>query len=91
MAKRLYIQEDKPHLNKEALYGPFDQDEIQERLNDRFADYMASDKANIDAISLTDEEAAAVYINPREFWMSQLATLTDIQEIRSAQEDHHVH
>lgn len=77
MAKRLYIQEDNQKLGEEALYGPFDESEIQERLNDAFADLMASGLANINAVSLTDEEAATRYINPREFWIEQLATLTE--------------
>jgi hypothetical protein len=77
MAKRLYIQEDNEARNEEALYGPFEKNEILERCNDAFADLMAHGGANIDAISLTDEEASKVYINPRAFWMEQLDTLTE--------------
>lgn len=78
---KLYIQEDNPKLNELAYYGPFEPSEIQERLNDQFADLLASGLANIDAVSLTDEEAANMYINPREFWMIQLA---DLQESSNA-------
>lgn len=77
MAKRLYIQEENSKLNELALYGPFEESEIEERLNDRFADLMAEGLANIDAVTLTDEEAATVYINPREFWMERLAEFTE--------------
>lgn len=75
--KQLYILEENSKLNEKALYGPFSEEEIEERLNDAFADLMASGLANIDAVSLTDEEVATLYINPREFWMEQLATLTE--------------
>lgn len=74
---QLYILEENPKLNEKAFYGPFSEEEIGERLNDAFADLMASGLANLDAVSLTDEEVAKLYINPREFWMEQLATLTE--------------
>ncbi len=71
----LYIYEQNSKLNEEAYYGPFSEEEIEQRLNDRFADLMASGLANLDAVEMTDEEAAKFYINSREFWMNQLADL----------------
>lgn len=79
-----YIREKNTKLDELAYYGPFEEFEIEERLNDAFADYMAEGGANIDGVLLSFSEACNMYINPREFWMSQLATLTDIQEITSA-------
>lgn len=81
MASQMYIHEENPKLAEEAFYGPFEPCEMQERLNDQFADLLASGLANVNAVTLTDEEAATVYINPRAFWMDQLA---DLQEFCSA-------
>lgn len=75
MSALLYIQEEDTELDEVAYYGPFEDTEIEERLNDAFADYMAEGLANINAVELTDAEAADIYINPREFWMTQLADL----------------
>lgn len=74
--KQFYIQEENTRRNELAFYGPFKESEVVERLNDAFADFMAEGGANIDAIVMSDEEASAYYINPREFWMEQLATYT---------------
>ena len=71
----LFIQEENPDLGEVALYGPFEESDIRERLNDSFSDLLAGNLTNIDAVFLTDKEAAKVYINPREFWMTQLADI----------------
>lgn len=67
-----------------AYYGPFEASEIQERVNDTFADFMAEDGKEIEGVLLSLAETSAMYINPREFWMSQLSTLTYILEPKSA-------
>lgn len=72
-----YIREDNEHLNESAYYGPFDESELDDRLNDSFADFMAEGGAEISSFEMSDEEAAKYYVNPREFWMSQIAALED--------------
>ncbi len=84
MATKHYILEEEILTDASSYYGPFDESELTERLNDAYADLLTGAKSNIDAVELTDEEAAKIYINPREFWMSQLATTDYIQETRSA-------
>lgn len=72
--------ENKKFVTKEhALYGPFEESELAERLNDRFADLMADDGANIEAVEMSDSYTRRKnwYINPREFWMDRLAELKD--------------
>jgi hypothetical protein len=54
-----------------AYFGPFEESELTERLNDAYADLLAG-SGDVDAVELTDAQAAAVYINPREYWMEQL-------------------
>jgi len=76
-AKRAYIRELNEGLYEIALYGPFSDEEVGGLLNDAFADAMASGGADIEEVRLTDEDASKHYINPREFWMRQLATLTE--------------
>lgn len=57
-----------------AYFGPFSDDEIDERANDAYAELLAG-VGNLDDVDLTDKEAAKIYINPREFWMEQLSQL----------------
>lgn len=63
------ILEDEGQL---SYYGPFDESEIEERLNDAYADLLVAFN-EIDAVLLSLAETAHMYINPREFWMTQLA------------------
>lgn len=71
-----YIREEDTKTREIAYYGPFEESEIHERLNDAFADLMASGLANLNSFEMTDKEAECHYINPRAFWMEQLASLT---------------
>lgn len=59
-----------------AYFGPFEESELTERLNDAYADLLAGG-GNVDAVDMTDAEAAAIYINPREYWMEQLAQIEE--------------
>lgn len=58
--------------NGVAYFGPFAEDEMTERLNDAYGDLLAG-CGDLDEEILTDEEAAGIYINPRQYWMDQLA------------------
>lgn len=74
----LYIREGRSEGTKEeelAFYGPFAGDEIQGLLDGPYADLMADDKANIDAVEMTDDEVMRYYINPPEFWHQQEAQM----------------
>ncbi|MDB5716120.1 MAG: hypothetical protein JWO15_3517 [Sphingomonadales bacterium] len=71
-----YIREQNSDLGELAYHGPFEESEMQERLNDAYADLLASGLANLDDVLLSEAEAVRMYINPREFWMTQLADLT---------------
>ena len=63
--------------NGTAYFGPFDEAEMDERLNDTYADLLAG-SGNVDGVVFTDAEAEAIgYINPRTYWMQQLASATD--------------
>lgn len=58
--------------NGEAYFGPFSEAEIGDRVNDAYADLLAG-VGNIDAVLLTRRFARKIYINPRQYWMDQLA------------------
>lgn len=60
--------------NGVAYFGPFGDDEIDERANDAYADLLAG-VGNLEDVDLTDEDAAKIYVNPPEFWMEQLSQL----------------
>lgn len=60
---------------EQFYYGPFEPTEDQERVNDAFADLLEADRLEVQSVYITDEEAATLDINPREFWMEQLANL----------------
>lgn len=63
--------------NGTAYFGPFEESEMDERLNDTYADLLAG-SGNVDGVLFTDAEAEAIgYINPRAYWMEQLASVTD--------------
>jgi hypothetical protein len=74
-----YICETNEHLGEVAYYGPFQEHELTERLNDSFADFMAEGGADLEPAELSVEEAQAIFINPRDFWMSQTRTLEFIE------------
>lgn len=75
MGKWYIRHEDIKHpSNGVAFFGPFEESELTERLNDRYADLMA-DGSELDAFWLTDEEVKDMYINTRDYWMTQLAEL----------------
>jgi hypothetical protein len=63
--------------NGEAYFGPFSADEIDERVNDAYADLLAG-CGEVDALVLTDKQADAMYVNPREYWMTQLAKIEEV-------------
>jgi len=72
-ASKFYIEHEdiQTPSNGIAYFGPFNEAELTERCNDPYADLLA-DCGNVDSVELTDEEAAAIYINPRAYWMEQL-------------------
>ena len=74
--RRYYIRhEDIKHPdNGIAYFGPFLKRELTERLNDRYANLLA-DGSDLDEAYLSDEEARAIYINPKSYWMEQLHRL----------------
>lgn len=51
-----------------CLFGPFPESEIDQRLNDEFADLEAEDLSNVDGIRRSDREMRDLYINPPESW-----------------------
>ena len=77
MAYYIFHEDIQTPENGIAYFGPFGDDEIFERVNDGVADTFAG-SGNVDVIELDDAQAAAIgYINPRSFWMAQLAALDD--------------
>lgn len=60
--------------NGEAYFGPFRGFEMNRRLNDAYADGLAS-FGNIECVRLSRQEAKVYYINPRSYWMEQLKKL----------------
>jgi hypothetical protein len=76
--KKLYIiHEDlETPSNGIGIFGPFGESEIVERMNDAYADGLAS-FGSVDVIKLTDLRARRMYINSREYWMEQLAKLEE--------------
>lgn len=60
----------------EAFYGPFSADEEETRLFDAFADQLEASGSELYTVELNDKEEKKYHINPREFWMAQLAKLT---------------
>lgn len=57
--------------NGVAYFGPFPEEELEERLHDAYADLLAG-VGNLDGEILEDREAEKMYINPPEFWYEQL-------------------
>lgn len=93
--KRHYILHTGDRHNPEdqgALFGPFNEAELEERLNDVYADALAQ-IADIDAEELTDEEADEFYINSREFWMRQVDAMegnySDLEDRKEKHNDEH--
>lgn len=78
LLKRHYIRHEDVQTpeNGIALFGPFEEDEVQDRLCDAYADLLAG-CGNVDGVQLTDKAAARLYINPREYWMQQLHETED--------------
>ena len=77
--KQYYIEHEDIETpeNGTAYFGPFGADEIVDRCNDTYADLLAG-SGNVDSVLLTDAEAEAIgYINPRTYWMEQLALAED--------------
>lgn len=72
--KKFYIwhEDVQTPSNGEAFFGPFTEDEIDERINDAYANLLAG-VGNIEVYVMSDEEVAEYYINSREYWMEQLA------------------
>lgn len=57
-----------------AFFGPFDKSEIEDRINDAYADLIIQ-CGDVDVVKMTSTQAARYYINPREFWMKELGEL----------------
>lgn len=62
---------------EELYFGPFPMSEEEVRVNDAYADNLEADGLEVYSIVMTDEQAAMYHINPREFWMNQLANLQE--------------
>ena len=76
-----FIREKNNKLGELAYYGPFEETELSARLNDRFADFMASGGANIDAVQLAESEWTNMCINPAKFWYDWLAEDDELEMI----------
>lgn len=70
----LYIEHESYDEERDgtAYFGPFSEDEIDARLNGPYADFLAQ-CGNIECVELTDEEAAPLVWNTREWWMEREA------------------
>lgn len=82
MSSKIYIEATRSDWSgpqeivlEQFYYGPFDATEDQERVNDAFADLLEADRLEVQSVLITDEEAATLDINSREFWMEQLSAL----------------
>lgn len=80
MAGKFYIEHEDVQIpsNGIAYFGPFASDEMTERLNDAYADILAGG-GNVEEVYLDDGKASKIYINPREYWMEQLALIKNAQ------------
>lgn len=76
----LYIEHEdiQTPSNGRAVFGPFDEAEVTERVNDAYADLLAG-SGNVDVVELTDSEAGEIYVNPRAYWLEQLASIRDFE------------
>jgi hypothetical protein len=72
--KRWYIRE-VDREGRTALYGPFPEDEINDRLNDEYADMLEADLANVDAIIRSDRQMRGLFINSPESWHAARAEI----------------
>lgn len=57
--------------NGTAIFGPFWGWEISKRLNDAYADGLAS-SGWVEALALSRRFSKTVHINSRKYWMKQL-------------------
>lgn len=73
MERALYIchVDSQTPENGIAFFGPFGDDEIEDRLNDAFADLL-SGAGDVSCVELTQIEAQDLVSNTREYWMEQL-------------------
>ena len=60
----------------EGYFGPFEEGELTERLNDAYADLLAA-CGSLEEIELSDAEADKIYINPKEYWMNQVSAIEE--------------
>lgn len=69
---RLYIRHEdlQTPANGWALFGPFTEMEIEERLNGPYAEALAG-SGNVDAVEYTDEEVAIFCVNSRDWWLER--------------------
>lgn len=76
--------------NGVAYFGPFSAEEVGERVNDAYADLLAG-SGNVDVVDQREvfgtdspdngaDPASWTYVNPRAYWMTQLAELSDDEE-----------
>lgn len=57
-----------------AYFGPFSEDELDERFNDAYADGLV----HFGPIEEVDELPRGVYVNPRSYWMDQLEKFEEL-------------
>lgn len=88
MSRGIYIRhEDLQNPdNGEAYFGPFDENEIDDRLNDAYSDLL-SGVGNVDCV-LLDEYEKWKCNNSRDYWMTQLAKAEGREDIRTKVTEH---
>lgn len=55
----------------QTYYGPFEEGEIEERMNDEYATGLAL-FGRLSAVSMSEEDLTIFYVYPAEFWYEQL-------------------
>lgn len=75
---KIYIRAHNEEMadGEEVYFGPFFEDEVDERLNDVYADALSTVYEEVDGVDLEDAELAHTAINDRDFWMRQVENLT---------------
>jgi hypothetical protein len=72
-----YIHEINEIEDASAYYGPFPENELDERINDNYAEALAMLGGDLEVVELTDEDVKDLYVNPPSFWTEQLRRLTE--------------
>jgi len=77
MFKRWYIVHNEIE-GDQSFFGPFRKRELDERLNDSYADFLASDCDELEAVKLSRKQVKQLeFVAPRSFWVEQSQVMAE--------------